>query len=87
MRQNIPRRSQLSTGKQAGDLDVLAWMSQNEKQVREYSGKWIAVRLPDGIVASGSSLSEVTEEWHRRYPHQKPFVFMVPSEREGAFVS
>ncbi len=67
------------------DFDALSWMTAHESEVMEHCGQWVALRLPDGIVASGPTLDAVVSQWRRMYPGDTPFVFMVP-EHEGAFV-
>jgi hypothetical protein len=67
-------------------LNELSWISNHNDLVAPHQGKWIALKVPDGIVASSASLEKVILEWKKRYPGETPFVFMVPRKNEGAFV-
>ena len=82
----IEGKNELASRIQPGDFNALSWMSSHGKEVQVHSGKWIALKFPDGIVASSESLAKVLNEWQKLYPKETPFVFMVPREREGAFI-
>lgn len=64
----------------------LSWISSHGAQMKPHTGKWVALKLPDGIVASHESLEQVIVEWRKRYPEETPFVFMVPKNPDGAIV-
>ena len=79
-------------GREFGEPDALnsfneiSWMSAHRSELAKHSGKWVALKPSDGIIASNNRLTEVMKEWRKRYPGETPFVFMVPRESEGAFV-
>lgn len=80
------KRAAPAKGSSDPDFNILAWMSSHSKELSMHCGKWVALKVPDGIVASSESLDIVLSQWQKMYPNEKPVVFMVPRENEGAFV-
>lgn len=62
---------------------VMQWLSCHGEEVSCHSGKWVAVRPPEGIVASGCTMEEVMSEWKKQFPGERPVVFLVPKKGEN----
>ncbi|MEM5811704.1 MAG: DUF5678 domain-containing protein [Candidatus Aenigmatarchaeota archaeon] len=43
----------------------LLWISKHQKEMKKYSGKWVAL-TDKGLIAAGDSLSEVSEVVKKR---------------------
>ena len=63
----------------------LEWVSKHAKELKRYSGKWIAVKAEKGIIASGYSVKEVMEIAKRKGV-EEPLVTKVPRKDEMAYV-
>lgn len=63
----------------------LEWLSKHAKELKSYSGKWIAVKAEKGILASGSSVKEVMDIAKRKGVAD-PLVTKVPRKDEEAYI-
>lgn len=61
------------------------WVSEHQKELAKYAGKWIAV-LNNKLIASGHSLFGVTEAIKRKDIKGLPLITMVPRKDEGPYV-
>ena len=64
----------------------LNWISKHPKEIEKYSGRWVALKADDGILASGYLLNKVIEKTKRKEPKAVPCVFKVPRKDEEEFV-
>lgn len=59
----------------------LEWMSKHAKELKQYYGKWIAVKANKGVIASGNSVKEVMDIAKRKRV-EEPLVTKVPRKDE-----
>ena len=64
----------------------LKWISKHEKEIRKYSGKWVALFADKGILSSGETVKEVIEKARKRHKIKDPFIFKVPRKDEEMYV-
>jgi len=64
----------------------LKWISSHEKELRKYSGKWIAFLASKGILSSGETVTEVIEKAKKKHKIRDPFVFKVPRKDEEMYI-
>ena len=63
----------------------LEWMSKHAKQLKRYSGKWVALKAGKGIIASGNSARDVMDIAKRKGV-EEPLVTKVPRKDEEAYI-
>ncbi len=68
-----------------GDKE-LKWISVHERELRKYSGKWIAFLASKGILSSGETVTEVIEKAKKKHKVIDPFVFKVPRKDEEMYI-
>ena len=61
------------------------WVSNHQKQLAKYAGKWIAVSKSK-LVSAGDSVSEVMQEVKKKGIKSVPLVTMVPRKDEGPYI-
>lgn len=66
--------------------EELKWISAHEKELRKYSGKWIAFLASKGILSSGETVTEVIEKAKKKHKISDPFVFKVPRKDEEMYI-
>jgi len=66
--------------------EIAQWMNKHSKELeKRYPGKWVAIRLPKGVIAAGS-LKEVMDVYKKKYPKETPFVELVPRKEESGYI-
>ncbi len=63
----------------------LDWISQHQKKVEKFAGKWIAV-LSDKVLATGDSVKSVMKEIKRKQVKRLPLVTKVPRKDEEMYI-
>lgn len=61
------------------------WVSEHQKELAKYAGKWIAV-LENKLIASGDSVSEVMQTIEQKGIKHLPLLTMVPRKDEGPYI-
>ncbi len=68
------------------DKEMAEWMNKHSKELeKRYAGKWVAIRLPKGVVASGS-LKKVVNIYKKKHPQELPFVHLIPKKQEKGYI-
>jgi hypothetical protein len=66
--------------------EMAEWMNKHSKELgKKYPGKWIAIRIPQGVVAAGA-LKEVLEIYKKKYPKEVPFTHLIPRKEETGYI-
>lgn len=63
----------------------LEWISKHSKELKRYSGKWVALKAEKGIIASGNSVKEVMDVAKKK-GIENPLVTKVPRKDEEAYI-
>ncbi|MFH1563332.1 MAG: DUF5678 domain-containing protein [Nitrospirota bacterium] len=63
----------------------LDWISEHPKEIRKYSGKWIAVS-EEKILAKGDSVKSVMQLVKKKQPKALPLVTKIPRKDEGMYI-
>lgn len=58
------------------------WISKHPNIVNKYSGKWVAVLGDKGIIASGETIKELTEELKKKGILGLPLITKIPRDDE-----
>lgn len=61
------------------------WVSEHQKELAVYAGKWIAV-IDDKVVASGKNVQEVMELCKKIKVTSLPLVTKIPRQDEEMYV-
>lgn len=61
------------------------WVSEHQKELAKYAGKWIAV-LKNQLLATGDSINEVMQIVKAKDIKDLPLITMVPRKDEGPYI-
>lgn len=68
------------------NIEMNQWMNKHSKELeKRYAGKWVAIRLPKGVIASGN-LKDVLSAFKKKYPEDTPFVELIPHKEETGYL-
>lgn len=68
------------------EKELSLWINKHSNELeKKYPGKWIAIKLPSGVVASGR-LNQVISAWKSRFPNEKPFIELIPKKEESSYL-
>ncbi|MEW6069786.1 MAG: DUF5678 domain-containing protein [Candidatus Thermoplasmatota archaeon] len=66
--------------------EELEWISKHGKELEKHSGKWIAINVRKGILASDKLLDKVVEVCKKNYPSIRAAFFLVPRKDEEGYI-
>ena len=58
------------------------WISKHPKIVNKYTGKWVAILGTKGIIASGETIKEITQELKKKGIAELPLITKIPRDDE-----
>lgn len=61
------------------------WVSEHQKELAKYAGKWVAV-LKNKLIATGDSINEVMQVVKEKGIKELPLVTMIPRKDEGPYI-
>ena len=67
-------------------IRFIEWMNLHETELRTHAGQWVALRLPEGIIASSPALEEVRRAFETKFPGETPFFHKIPPEDEDLYI-
>lgn len=66
--------------------EMSKWINKHSKELeKRYPGKWVAIRLPKGVIAAGN-LKEAIGTYKKKFPKEIPFVKLIPRQEEGGYL-